>query len=188
MGEKFVSNTDCTICIEIAKAIVFKKCQYAKNGAQCQELRAHHEPVTKNSGPMPTPWHMRQSPSEGVPALVCIPHPEERLGSLRCPIAYHLSWKLHLIFPFSKYRCSNRSLEKTKSQIRESSQGALTHIPFLSSILFYDHMQNQTRIFCGLRLHMIAIESIINIPQCKFSYFDAILCVQSQFLIIIIQM
>lgn len=115
MGEKFVSNTDCTICIEIAKAIMFKKCQYAKNGAQCQELRAHHEPVTKNSGPMPTPWHMRQSPSEGIPALVCIPHPEERLGSLRCPIAYHLSWKLHLIFPFSKHRCSNQSLEKTKS-------------------------------------------------------------------------
>lgn len=83
---------------------------YAKNGAQCQELRAHDVPITKICAPMPTRWHVRQSPSKEVTASSCIRHPEEISVMPRCvPIDMETPsdmsiLKEQVLMPRGKYR------------------------------------------------------------------------------------
>lgn len=109
----------------------------------------------------PDPWHMRH------PHLRKSLHHPVSLGSLTCLIVYHLSWKLHVMFPISNCRCSRLCLQKKKKKqdwVSESREH--TQIPFFSGIVFCVHVQNQTKILCGLRLPKIAIlESITNISQ-----------------------
>jgi hypothetical protein len=52
----------------------------------------------------PDPWHMRH------PHLRKSLHHPVSLGSLTCLIVYHLSWKLHVMFPISNCRCSRLCL------------------------------------------------------------------------------